>query len=238
MYKQTTRKMAPVNHRTSRPNAGSSLTQVAAGRVEQRPVTPAVTQEQHMAEMTNRLDGMGALLGSLGSRFVAAIAMSLASNNRQVLPVVTTSSAPSYIGMSEAETKTAILIHNRRQDIHTKYWKVIDKEMGLTIGENSEMAFFGAIQQTVMSDDEFYMEDLVHGVSAHILKFNKFMGLIDKSMRTDNAGNGAATPKMPKLQRGEKNVAVPGRLILSLPSWEIKQFFYTYTGAFLHLIDT
>ncbi|KAL0097320.1 hypothetical protein J3Q64DRAFT_1693735 [Phycomyces blakesleeanus] len=232
MYKQITRKMAPITPRTPRSNARNSLTQVAAGRVEQHLVVPAVTQEQRMTEMSTCLDNMGAMLGSLDNRFgqfidvqrrntetVGVIAMSLASTSRQVLPAV----APSFNGMSE-ETKVAVLdfrsndpteiaenearqrwnvdeqvdypdnvavvaylreyihaqpqavsfwpgkIHTRRQDIYTRYWRVVDKEMGLTVEEDSEMAFFGAIQKGAMSDGESDTEELFPGFPVRVLK--------------------------------------------------------------------
>ncbi|OAD67141.1 hypothetical protein PHYBLDRAFT_151747 [Phycomyces blakesleeanus NRRL 1555(-)] len=262
--------MAPITPRTPRSNARNSLTQVAAGRVEQHLVVPAVTQEQRMTEMSTCLDNMGAMLGSLDNRFgqfidvqrrntetVGVIAMSLASTSRQVLPAV----APSFNGMSE-ETKVAVLdfrsndpteiaenearqrwnvdeqvdypdnvavvaylreyihaqpqavsfwpgkvvsmiksnyrychhkahtlpeqhmdnnrrariasrikeIHTRRQDIYTRYWRVVDKEMGLTVEEDSEMAFFGAIQKGAMSDGESDTEELFPGFPVRVLK--------------------------------------------------------------------
>ncbi|OAD79448.1 hypothetical protein PHYBLDRAFT_162516 [Phycomyces blakesleeanus NRRL 1555(-)] len=104
MYKQITRKMAPVTLRTPRSNARNSLTQVAVGCVEQHLIC--------MTEMSTRLDNMGAILESLDNRFgqfvdiqrrniktVGAIAMSLTSTSRQVLPAVAPSAAP--CGISE-----------------------------------------------------------------------------------------------------------------------------------------
>ncbi|OAD71947.1 hypothetical protein PHYBLDRAFT_169858 [Phycomyces blakesleeanus NRRL 1555(-)] len=344
MYKQITRKMAPITPRTPRSNARNSLTQVAVGRVEQHLVVPAVTQEQRMTEMSARLDNMGTILGSLDNRFgqfinvqrrntktVGAIAMSLASTSRQVLPAVAPSAAPSFDQMSEEETKVAVLalirekiwkkdfrsndsteiagnearqrwnidervdylnnvvvvaylqeyihaqsqtvsfwpgmvvsmikthtlpeqrvdnnrrariasqikeiitkhIYTCRQDIYTRYWRVIDKEMGLTVKEDFKIAFFSAIQKGAMSDGKSDTEKLFPGFPVRVLKvarpswrsneFNKFLGLIDESMHSNHKAKGNAKPRMPRFLRGEKNVTVPCWLILSLPPWAIKQ---------------
>ncbi|KAL0080841.1 hypothetical protein J3Q64DRAFT_1757785 [Phycomyces blakesleeanus] len=342
------KKMAPVTPRTPRSNARNSLTQVAVGRVEQHLVVPAVTQEQRMEEMSTRLDNMSAMLGSLDNRFgqfidvqrrntetVGAIAMSLASTSRQVLPAVAPSAAPYFDRISEEETKVAVLalirekiwkkdfrsndpteivenearrrwnvdervdhpdnvavvaylreyiqpqpqavsfwpgmvvsmvksnyrychrkahtlpeqrvdnnrrariasrmkeIHPRRQDIYTRYWRVVDKEMGLTVEEDSEMAFFGAIQKGAMSDGESDTEELFPGFPVRMLKvarpswrsdeFNKFLGLIDESMQSDYKAKGNAKPRMPRFLREEIYVAIPRWLISSLPPWAIKQ---------------
>ncbi|KAL0078517.1 hypothetical protein J3Q64DRAFT_1702341 [Phycomyces blakesleeanus] len=98
--------------------------------------------------------------------------------------------------------------------------------MGLTVEEDSEMAFFGAIQKGAMLDSESDTEELFPGFPVHVLKvahpswrsneFNKFLGLIDESMHSDHKAKGNAKPRMPRFLRGKKNVAVPCRLISSL----------------------
>ncbi|KAL0094487.1 hypothetical protein F4703DRAFT_1788189 [Phycomyces blakesleeanus] len=108
--------MTPVTLRTPRSNARNSLTQIAVGCVEQHLVC--------MTEMSTRLDNMGAILESLDNRFgqfvdvqrrniktVGAIAMSLTSTSRQVLPAVAPSAAPSFNQMFEEETKVTVLIN-------------------------------------------------------------------------------------------------------------------------------
>ncbi|KAL0072992.1 hypothetical protein F4703DRAFT_1936395 [Phycomyces blakesleeanus] len=192
--------MAPVNTRISRSNARNSLTQVAAGCVEQRPVTSAVTQEQRMAEMSNRLDNMDKffqqlprlLLHNFSKGLKQRQRLQLWSNDhaeiaeneaRQIWSVDERADYPDRAAVvaylrhnygychrranrapnqridknrksritSQIKEVVTKQIHNRLQDIHTRYRKVIDKEMGLTIRENS-IAFFGAIQKAVMSD--------------------------------------------------------------------------------------
>ncbi|OAD73942.1 hypothetical protein PHYBLDRAFT_64894 [Phycomyces blakesleeanus NRRL 1555(-)] len=125
------------------------------------------------------------------------------------------------------------IIHTHCQDIYTRYWSVVDKKMGLMVEEDSEMAFFGAIQKGAMLDSKSDTERLFSGFPVHMLKvaypswrsnkFNKFLSLIDESMQSDHKAKGNAKLRMSRFLREEKNVAVPRWLILSLSPCAIKQ---------------
>ncbi|KAL0095194.1 hypothetical protein F4703DRAFT_1822945 [Phycomyces blakesleeanus] len=115
-----------------------------------------------------------------------------------------------------------------KEDIYTRYWRGVGKEMDLTVEEDFKMAFFDTIQKGTMLDGKSDTEKLFSEFPVRMLKvvcpswrsnkFNKFLGLINESMQSNHKAKGNAKLRMPRFLRGEIDVAVPCWLILSLPS--------------------